>query len=234
MHKWIETLIRNLKRDPHYTLDKEISFFDLLSLLLYRGLAALRGFFLRPQLHQATGLLFLGKNVSLRHKRKISSGRSTIIEDHVFIDALSRQGVRLGNNVTIAKFSTIQCTGVIQELGTGVEIGDNSAVGAYSFLGGQGGIKIGQNVIMGPKVGLYSENHTYQDPTIPIRLQKTTRKGILIEDNCWIGANSTIVDGVHIHQGCVVAAGSVVTKDIPPHTLVAGVPARAIKRIGEN
>lgn len=67
----------------------------------------------------------------------------------------------MGNNVTIAKFTSIQCTGVIHELGTGVTIGDNSAVGAYSFLGGQGGITIGNNVIMGPKVNIFSENHGF-------------------------------------------------------------------------
>lgn len=234
MHKWIEAIIRRLKGDTSYTLDKNLSVFDLLSLLLYRGSAVLRGFWARPQLGNASGILFLGKQVTLRHKRKISVGRSTIIEDFVYMDALSQKGVLLGNNVTIAKFTTIQCTGVIQELGVGLEIGDNSAVGAYSFLGAQGGIKIGSNVIMGPKVGIHAENHTYQDPKTPIRLQKTSRKGIVIEDNCWIGANSTIVDGVHIHQGCVVAAGSVVTKDVPPHTLVAGVPARVLKNIGEN
>ncbi|HNB51108.1 MAG TPA: acyltransferase [Anaerolineales bacterium] len=234
MHNWIEAIIRRLKGDASYTLDKDISIFDLLSLLLYRGSAVLRGVWMRPQLKKASGLLFLGKNVTLRHKQKISAGRSNIIEDFVYIDALSRHGVILGNNVTIAKFTTIQCTGVIQELGEGLEIGDNSAIGAYSFLGAQGGIKIGSNVIMGPKVGIHAENHNFQDRNIPIRLQKTSRKGIVIEDNCWIGASSTIVDGVHIHQGCVVAAGSVVTKDVPPHTLVAGVPARVLKNLGED
>ncbi|MBN2147184.1 MAG: acyltransferase, partial [Anaerolineales bacterium] len=166
------------------------------------------------------------------HKRKISVGQSCIIEDYVFIDALSQKGVVLGNNVTIAKYSTIQCTGVIQELGVGVDIEDNSAVGAYSFLGGQGGIRIGKNVIMGPKVNIFSENHCFDQLDIPIRLQPTERRGVVIEDNCWIGANSTIVDGVTIHGGSVVAAGSVVSKDVPPNSIVGGVPARVIKERG--
>ncbi len=234
LHLWTQKIIRKLKGNSDYQLDRNISFFNLLEIFRYRGIAYLRGLWVRWQLHKVSGPLFLGKNVTLRHKNQISVGRSNIIEDFVYIDALSQNGVILENNVTIAKFTTIQCTGVIQELGIGIQIGNNSAVGAYSYLGGQGGIKIGENVIMGPKVGIHSENHNYQDRSTPIRLQKTTRKGVLIEDNCWIGASSTIVDGVHIHKGCVVAAGSVVTKDVPPYSVVAGVPARVIKKIGED
>jgi len=171
----------------------------------------------------------VGRKVTIRHKKSVSVGRSVIFEDFVYIDALSKTGVELGNNVTIAKFSTLQCTGVIQELGRGIKIGSNSAVGAYSFLGGQGGIFIGENVIMGPRVNIFSENHVYKDSSVPIRLQEVSRKGVIIEDNCWIGANSTIVDGVHIYPGCVVAAGSVVTKDVNSDSVVGGVPAKFIK-----
>ena len=189
----------------------------------------LRGYWVRWQLGATRGLLFFGKDVTLRHKRKISVGRSTIIENNVFIDALSQNGVRLGDNVTVAKFSTLQCTGVIQELGVGITVGDYSAIGAYSFLGGQGGIQIGNNVIMGPKVNIFSEDHGFDDLETLIRLQPTRRQGVIIEDNCWVGANSTIVDGVHIHSGSVIAAGSVVTKDVPANSIVGGVPAKVIK-----
>ena len=174
--------------------------------------------------------LFIGKRVTLRHPQMISVGRSVVIEDYVTIDALSQQGVILGDNVTIAKYSTIQCTGVIRSLGSGLKIGDNSAVGAYSFLGAQGGITIGRDVIMGPRVSFHAENHKYDNLRLPIRLQGETRRGIVVENDCWIGAGAIILDGVHIETGCVVAAGSVVTKDVPPFSIVAGSPARIIKR----
>jgi acetyltransferase-like isoleucine patch superfamily enzyme len=204
-----------------------------MEVLWRRGVALLRGMWVNIWIGDHQRTLFVGKHVRLQHKRKINVGQSVIIEDNVTIDALSNNGVRLGNNVTIARYSTIQCTGVIREIGVGVEIGDNSAVGAYSFLGGQGGIKIGQNVIMGPKVNIFSENHNFDQLDIPIRLQPTTRKGVVVEDNCWIGANSTIVDGVTVHSGCVVAAGSVVTKDVPSNTIVGGVPAKVIRQRGD-
>ena len=232
LHLWTERIIRRLKNDGSYSLDPRISIPDLLSISLRRGIAVLRGILHRYQFSHFEGMLFAGKNITLLHKKSISVGRSVIIEDFVFMDALSQNGIVLGNNVTIAKFTSIQCTGVIHELGTGVTIGNNSAVGAYSFLGGQGGITIGNNVIMGPKVNIFSENHGFDDLSLPIRLQSTTRKGVVIDDNCWIGANSTILDGVHIGQGCVIAASSVVTKDLPVNSIAAGIPARVIRQRG--
>lgn len=229
LHSWSEKLIQRLKHDPNYKLDQNLPSRFLIEVLSYRGFAALRGFLLRWRMANFNGLLFVGRRVTLRHKHKISVGSSVILEDYVFIDALSKNGVVLGNNVTVAKNSTLLCTGVIQEIGEGLRIGDNSAVGAYSYLAGQGGISIGNNVIMGPMVTMHSEDHSFENVEIPIRLQPTTRKGIIIEDNCWIGAKTTIVDGVHIGFGSIVAAGAVVTKDVPSLSVVGGVPARLIR-----
>jgi acetyltransferase-like isoleucine patch superfamily enzyme len=225
----VEKTIRHLKRDPGYQLDPDLTGHALFQVLSFRGASIVRGYFYRLRLRRSANPLLVGSHVTMRHPQLISVGRSVIIEDYVCMDALSKKGIQLGNNVTIAKFSTIQCTGVIQNLGVGVSIGDNSAVGAYSFMGGQGGIVIGSNVIIGPRVNLHAENHRYQSTSVPIRLQDVTRQGIIVEDDCWIGAGSVILDGVHIQTGCVVAAGSVVTKDVMPYTVVGGVPARQIR-----
>jgi acetyltransferase-like isoleucine patch superfamily enzyme len=163
------------------------------------------------------------------HGRNLNVGKSLIIEDGVYIDALSEEGIILGNNVTIAKQSILICTGVIRKIGKGIQIGNNSAIGAQSFIGGQGGVNIGNDVIMGPGVRIFSENHIYKDKKELIRLQGESRKGVAIGDNCWIGASSTILDGVTIGNGCVIAAGSVVTKDIPSNSVAAGVPAKVVK-----
>jgi hypothetical protein len=113
-------------------------------------------------------------------------------------------------------------------LATAFRIGDRSAVGAGSFIGGQGGVSIGDDVIMGAGVRIFSENHEYQALDRPIRAQGETRRGVAIDDDCWIGAGTTIVDGVSVGTGCVIAAGAVVTRSVPPFTIAAGVPARAI------
>ncbi len=226
----VEKTIQILKQDAFYQLDSNLTGRLLLQVVFYRGVMLFRGGWKQWQFGKSSGKLFIGKSTTLRHPQLIKIGNSVIIEDFVTINALSIDGVTLGNNVTIAKYTTIQCTGVVRSLGQGLVIGHNSAVGAYSFIGAQGGVKIGSNVIMGPRVSFHAENHNYEDPKTPIRVQGESRKGIVVGDDCWIGANSTILDGVHIGLGCVVAAGSVVTKSISPYSIVAGIPARIIKQ----
>jgi acetyltransferase-like isoleucine patch superfamily enzyme len=228
----LERVIQKLKRNPEYKLSTAVNGRILLQVIRYRAIAYLRGLYQQLWLRDSGGNLFLGRGARLLHPQLIQIGRSVIIEDNVMVDALSEKGVRLGNNVTIAKFATIQCTGVIRHLGVGLVIGDNSAVGAYSFIGAQGGIQIGDNVIMGPRVSFHAENHRYNDITLPIRLQGENRQGIIVEDDCWIGAGSIILDGVHIGRGSVIAAGSVVTNNVPAYSVMAGVPARLIKSRG--
>jgi acetyltransferase-like isoleucine patch superfamily enzyme len=234
IHQFVEKTIQSLKQDSSYQLDPALTGRALFQVASYRGLALLKGGWRRLWLRESKGALLVGKDVILRNPQMFSVGHSVIIEDNVTIDALSKEGVILGDNVTIAKFTTIQCTGVIRALGKGLKIGNNSAVGAYSFLGAQGGITIGNDVIMGPRVSFHAENHIYEDTAVPIRLQGETRRGIVVEDDCWIGAGSIILDGVHIGMGSVVAAGSVVTKDVPAFSIVAGVPAHVIKQRKET
>lgn len=224
-----ERAIQKLKRDPNYHLDTAVSGRILRQVLWQRVTAQVRGLYRQIGLRHTHGRLFIGRHVSLFHPQLITVGRAVIIEDNVTINALSQNGVVLGDNVTIAKFATIQCTGVIRHMGVGLTIGNNSAVGAYSFLGAQGGIQIGANVIMGPRVSFHAENHIYHDTETPIRLQGESRQGIVIEDDCWIGAGAIILDGVHIGHGSIIAAGSVVTQNVPAYAVMAGVPARLIK-----
>jgi acetyltransferase-like isoleucine patch superfamily enzyme len=73
-------------------------------------------------------------------------------------------------------------------------------------------------------------NHSYEDVNIPIDKQKVTTAPIIVEDECWIGANAVITAGVTIGKHSVVAAGAVVTKDIPPFSVAVGNPARVIKQ----
>jgi acetyltransferase-like isoleucine patch superfamily enzyme len=229
LRTYVERLIQRLKHDPSYHLDPNLSTRTLLQILHYRGIAYGRGLWYRLWLRSSPGAIFVGDRVQLLFPQYIDVGHSVILEDHVVIDALSTNGVVLGDNVTIARNTTIKCTGVVRNKGVGIVIGSNSAVGAYSFLGAQGGIRIGSDVIMGPGVSLYAENHRYYEMDRPIRLQGESRQGIRIGDDCWIGGGSIILDGVDIGPGTVVAAGSVVTKNVEAYSVVAGVPARVLK-----
>ncbi|MBI1770270.1 MAG: acyltransferase [Bacteroidetes bacterium] len=228
MKKILEKIIAILKSDQSYRLDNSYTFRQLFFIVWYRLFQILRGLFLKLRI-SSSGIIFCGRKIIVQHAYQVKAGKSLIIEDGVHISALSDTGIVLGNNVTLAKYAVLTCTGVIANKGVGIIIGDNSAVGAQSFLGGQGGISIGKDVIMGPQVKIFSENHIYDQDTNIIRKQGESRKGVVIGDNCWIGAGAIILDGVTISHGCVVAAGSIVTRSVPENSVVAGSPARVIK-----
>jgi len=229
VHHFLEILIRRLKNNPQYTIVNGYSFCQLIKILYYRSKQIIRGFYKRLYFNKINGVFFCGKGVIIEHGETLSAGESLIIENFVYLNALSENGIRIGNNVTIGKNSVLVCTGVIKNKGSGILIGNNCAIGAQSFLGGQGGIEIQDDVIMGPGVKIFSENHNFDKHDILIRLQGESRKGVLIRSNCWIGASVTILDGVKIGDGCVVAAGSVVTNEMPDNSIIAGVPAKVIK-----
>jgi acetyltransferase-like isoleucine patch superfamily enzyme len=115
----------------------------------------------------------------------------------------------------------------------GIWIGHDSLIGEFSVIRGPGGVTIGDRVYLSPAVHIYSSDHMFDDLRRPFVEQGVTCRGVTIEDDTWIGAAAIILDGVHIGRGCVVAAGAVVTKDVPAFTMVGGVPARIIKQIGE-
>jgi acetyltransferase-like isoleucine patch superfamily enzyme len=114
---------------------------------------------------------------------------------------------------------------------SGIRIGENCLVGEYSVIRGQGGVEIGDRVYTSPFTQIIAVNHVFDDPDRPFIDQGITAEGIVIEDDVWIGSGAIITDGVRVGKGAVVAAGAVVTKDVPPHTVVGGVPARPIKDI---
>jgi acetyltransferase-like isoleucine patch superfamily enzyme len=226
---FIEKLIRKLKNDPNYKWENTYSVRDLVCIMAVRLAQATRGIFLKPLLKKSSGLIFLGSNVKVRHAYQLSVGKNFILDDNVSLNALSEQGITIGDQVSIARDSIIFCTGIISHKGVGITIGHRTGINARAYLGGQGGITIGNDVIMGPNVQIFSENHNYDQLNIPIKEQGVTRQAVSIGNGCWIGAGATILAGVQIGEGCVIAAGSVVTKSVPANTVVAGVPARVIK-----
>ena len=110
-----------------------------------------------------------------------------------------------------------------------IEVGNNTQIHKGVFITAADKIKIGNDVLIGPYTVINSGNHNYSNPDVPIRLQGHITKPIIIEDDVWIGANSTILAGVTIGKGAVVGAGAVVTKNVKPYTVVGGVPATFIK-----
>lgn len=151
------------------------------------------------------------------------------IDRGTYIDALSNKGISFGKNVSIGKYTTIECTGSLKNIGEGLIVGDNVGLGTHGFFGCAGGVTIGCDCIFGNYVSIHSENHNYEGKDCPIRLQGVNRKGIVIGENCWIGAKAIILDGTIIGNGCVIAAGAVVRGHFPDDTIIGGVPAKVLK-----
>ena len=117
-----------------------------------------------------------------------------------------------------------------------LEIGSNTLIGRDSTVTAINSVVIEDEVLTGPHVFIADYNHEYKNPYIPIKNQgNRARKGdrVLIEKGTWIGTNSVIVGNVHIGKNCVVGANSVVTKDIPDFCVVAGTPAKIIRKYDE-
>ncbi|MDF1516214.1 MAG: hypothetical protein P1S60_20560, partial [Anaerolineae bacterium] len=157
-HPAVEKAIRFLKHDQSYTLDPSMSSWVLMQHTATRLVCYLRGLLFRMVYYRAITPLFLGKYVGIAHKQLIKMGRSVIIEDYVTINSLSKNGVSLGDNVKIARYAFIECTGVLRYIGVGLSMGNNSALGAYSYIGAQAGVHIGNDVIIGPRVSIFAEN----------------------------------------------------------------------------
>lgn len=225
----IENIIRKLKNNPEYKWDSAYSASDLFIVSWYRAFQLIRGLFLKPFLKSSSGLLFIGSHVKVRHGYQLSAGKNLILEDNVSINALSANGINLGDDVSIARDSILFCTGVIAHKGAGITIGSRTGISARAYLAGQGGITIGSDVIMGPNVQIFSENHNFSNLSLTIKAQGITKQAVVIGNNCWIGAGASILAGVTIGDGCVIAAGSVVNKSVPENTIVAGVPAKVVK-----
>ncbi|CRN01041.1 MULTISPECIES: acyltransferase [Pseudomonas] len=175
-------------------------------------------------------IILVGKGVTVKARSLIYGGKGLMIDDGCFIDALAVKGITLGEGVSLKKNVIIECTGSLTKLGEGLSIGNNVGIGSGSFLGCAGGIVIGDDTIIGNYVSFHSENHNYADPATPIRLQGVNNSGIHIGSNCWIGAKVTVLDGVFLEDGCVVAAGAVLKAGrYAANSIYAGVPAKRIR-----
>lgn len=234
MRNLIGYIIKKLKGYDDYSLDDSLRFVDIIS-ILFRNISRVSYYNLILSFRtKSLKIRFIGKKISLNSSRKIKIGTGCRIGNYVKIDGLSKNGVIIGNASNIDDYTIIQSTSVLNELGEGLVIGNNCGIGSFSFIGCQGGVYIGNDVIIGPGLKVFTENHNFDDPNVLIRLQGTNRNSIVIEDNVWIGANVTILAGTRIHKGAVIAAGSIVTKDVQQSALVAGVPAKYIRKIAVN
>lgn len=217
-----------------YKIDDAIKGKDLVVIFTTKLIEFFRGVLLKIFLKDSSGVVFKGKHVKILHKRKIECGKTLFLGDYVFINALSKNGIQIGNNVSIHRNTIIDCTGGIRAIGEGLKIGNNVGFSPNCYIQVRGKVKIGNNVIFGPDVSIFSETHIYSDADKFINEQGETRKGVVIEDGVWIGAGATIIDGVTVGENSIVAAKSLVNKNVPPFSIVGGIPAKVLKSRKES
>jgi acetyltransferase-like isoleucine patch superfamily enzyme len=170
------------------------------------------------------------RGVRLRFANYIRLGHGSYLDESVYIHACP-DGVEIGANTLIMHGAVLHVYNFRDLPHAGIRIGRNSLIGEYTVIRGQGGVTIGDRVYTSPNTQLIAVNHVFDDPDKPFIEQGITAAGIVVEDDVWLGANAIVTDGVRIGKGAVVAAGAVVTRDVPPHTVVAGVPARVVRQI---
>lgn len=150
-------------------------------------------------------------------------GRHSVIHGSARMDTPPYRKFSLGD------YSVIESFACINNAVGDVMIGDHTRIGLHNTIIGP--VTIGNHVNLAQGITVTALNHNFDDPQKRIDEQGVSTKPVVIEDDIWIGANAVILPGVTIGHHTVVAAGAVVTKDVPPHSLVAGVPAKIIKQL---
>lgn len=173
---------------------------------------------------------FISESASLIYPEKIILSPGVLVMDGAKIICSGFPPyLNAAGEVFIGEESVIREGAILHTYGGSISIGRNSAVNPYCLLQGNGGIKIGNNVLIASHCSFFSSNHIFSDVEKLIRNQGETKLGIEICDDVWIGSGVRILDGVKIGAGAVIAAGAVVNKDVPEGAVVAGVPAKVVR-----
>jgi acetyltransferase-like isoleucine patch superfamily enzyme len=143
------------------------------------------------------------------------------IDRRALVVAPEPASLRIGAGTHVEQFATVNT------YGGSITIGRGCSVGPYSLIYGHGDVTIGDDVLIASHVAVIPSNHNFREAGTIIS-QGTTDLGIVIESDVWIGAHVVILDGVRIGTGSVIAAGAVVASDVPPRSVMGGVPARPI------
>ena len=150
-------------------------------------------------------------------------GRHAIIHHSVRMDTPPYRKFWLGD------YSVVESFACINNAVGDVIIGDHTRIGLHNTIIGP--VIIGSHVNLAQGITITALNHNFNDSEKRIDQQGISTKEVVLEDDIWVGANAVILPGVTIGKHAVVAAGAIVTKDVPPHSLVAGVPAKVIRQI---
>jgi len=174
------------------------------------------------------GMVGIESGVRLRHARNIRLGRGVYLDQGVYLHA-TPGGISIGDRTCVMHGTELHVFNFRALPHAFIKVGRDTFIGESVVIRGQGGVSIGDSVLIAPHARIPAVNHNYSDVTRPIIEQGIDCRGIEIADGAWIGAGAAVLDGVRVGRGAVVGANAVVTRDVPPHTVVVGSPARVVK-----
>jgi len=173
----------------------------------------------------------LGKNAVVEpgalfnYPENIWIGEETKIAYNAVVRANTEHpsGIRIGAKTSILESTLLGANGGF------ITIGDNCWLAPFSLINGNGGVQIGNNVLIAARTSINTVSHNASRCDAPINDQGIKVDPVVIEDDVWIGLHAVILQGVHIGVGAIVGAGAVVTRDVPPFSIVTGTPARIVR-----
>jgi acetyltransferase-like isoleucine patch superfamily enzyme len=204
---------------------------DLMRIIFGRIICLLRGFFFINIPGLRKGIFFIGGGSKIKGREKIIFNSSTTIGSRVKISAIGSKRFEFGKNFSIRDLSIIDAFGSIKKDSGQLLVGNNVGISENCYFAIRGNLTIGNDVIFGPAVRVFTENHSMEINDLPFRLQEEIRSDVVIGNNVWIGAGAFILPGVIIGDNAVVAAGSVVNRSVESGTIVGGVPAKFLKSL---
>jgi acetyltransferase-like isoleucine patch superfamily enzyme len=190
---------------------------------------AIRALVYKPLMARGSASPYVEDGAQLLHMNQIRCGKGVYVDRLVRIHA-SVARIDLGAGCRVM-YGAYLCTSVSNpHEGEGIVAGCNCWFGINAVVAsGQGGVFLGDNVLIGPNAVIVTGEHDFRRTELETVDQAYSGRPIHIASNVWIGANATVLGGVTIGEHAVVAAGAVVIEDVPPRTLVGGVPARALE-----
>jgi len=184
--------------------------------LAYRAIANVNGF------------AAIERGVRLAYAENVRLGRNVYLDQGVYLHACP-DGIEIGDDAFVMHHAELHVFNFRDLPHAFIRIGKRTFVGESVIIRGQGGVEIGDSVLIGPGAQILAINHNHDDPHTPILDQGISSQGIVIEDGAWIGAGAIVLDGVQIGRNAVIGAGAVVTKDVPANSIAVGVPARIVE-----
>lgn len=187
------------------------------------------GYWLRARLYPsllagAGRGVFLGRSLTLRCPNRVRLGDHVLIDDLAVLDAKGETSrIDIGDDVLIGRGCILSCTDA------SITIGAYVSIGPFSHFASKSTIRIGSHVGIGSDVQVIAGGYDAPDPAQPVITQERVSRGITIEDAVWIGVGARILDGVTVGRNSIIAAGAVVTKDVPPFAVFMGNPGRVVQ-----